>query len=278
MRTRAKRFLGLVYCSGGLLCCPSGNAQSTPNADALVKKMVQTYRAASTLRDEAQATIIDPKLGRYEQRSNIVYQKPNRLYTSSIDPHQGTITTYCDGRLIALFSGKQNIYTRRNAPDSLPKAVALSEKALEDSLRVNITQLLNPVSFLIGNGTVREAVGFKVVGTEMIAGYKTYKVTAAANPAWLQGMMPPRSKVQFSKKEITLWIDARRNLLVKASAQLTWKAFLPADGSFPARTEPGGLSFEETHRSTVVNAPVKDEEFHFAAPSNAKEIFQERRN
>ncbi len=274
----AKRFVRILCCLGVLLCGQMGEAQSPPNGDMIVKKMLQTYRSASTVRDESQATIIDPKLGRYEQRSVTVYQAPNHLYTSTVDPQQGTISTYCDGRLLALYSGKQNIFTRRNAPASLSKTIALSEKAMLDSLRISITQLLNPLSFLAGDGTIREATTFKFMGTESVAGYKTYKVSAQANPALLQGMMPPRSKVQFIKKEITLWIDVRRNLLIKASAQLIFKATFPPEGVSAPRTVQGGLLFEEVHRSTILNAPVKDAEFRFTPPKNAQEIFQERRN
>lgn len=276
--SRAKGSLSTALCLGGLLCLQIGETQSPPNGDALVKKMIATYRAASTIRNESQATIIDPTTGRYEQRAIMVYKKPNKLYFSSVDPQQGTISIYADGRLLAIYGGKQNIFTRRNAPLGFVQTVALAEKATLDALRVSITQLLSPVSFLISNGTIREANSFKVVGTETVIGYKTYKLQAQANPFWLKAMMPPKSKVQFVKKEITLWIDARRSFLVKASAQLVWKTTLPGDGITPARTIPGGLFFEETHRTTVLNASVKDEEFLFVPPKNAKELFQERRN
>lgn len=278
--SRAKGSLSVALCLGGLLCLQIGETQSPPNGDALVKKMIATYRSASTIRDESQANIIDPnpKIGRYEQRSVMTYQKPNKLYLSSIDPQQGTISIYADGRLLTIFGGKQNVYTRRNAPTGFVQTVALAEQATLDALRVSITQMLSPVSFLVGNGTIREANTFKVIGTEMVLGYKTYKLQAQANPLWLQALMPPKSKVQFGKKEITLWIDARRNTLVKASAKLVWKATLPAEGASPSQIIPGGLFFEETHRSTVLNSPVKDTEFRFVAPKNAKELFQERRN
>jgi outer membrane lipoprotein-sorting protein len=36
------------------------------------------------------------------------------------------------------------------------------------------------------------------------------------------------------------------------------------------------ISFVETHRSTVLNSAVKDDEFRFVPPKNAKELFRER--
>ena len=75
----AKGFSIVALCLGGLLCLQSGKTQSPPNANALVKKMIATYRAASTIRNESQATVVDPTIGRYEQRAMIIYQKPNKI-------------------------------------------------------------------------------------------------------------------------------------------------------------------------------------------------------
>lgn len=270
--------------AGILAVCVTGGggqkatAQALPDANALIKKMLQTYRSASSIRDEAQANVTELGKGRYEQRSVLVYQTPNKLHINSVDPNQGTVSVYSDGRLVSIYSGKQNIFTRRNAVPGLAQTLVIAEKAAQDSFRVSLTQLLSPLSFLSGNGTIREALAFRTVGTETVAGYKAYKITAQAHPMLLQAVVPPRSSVQFGKKDITLWIDARRNTLVKASAQLTWKVTLPSDGFTPKRVIPGGLYFEETHRSTILNSAVKDEEFRFNPPQNAKELFQERRH
>lgn len=261
-----------------LLCVPATTlrAGGAQDANALVRRMIAVYRNAQTIQENAEAKVLAPGGGMYIQTSSIKWKRPNLAYLFSQDPQQGTLQVFTDGKLITLYSQKQNIYTRRNAPPDLKGTLDVADKAAQDAFRIPISQVLNPISFLLSTGMPREAKSFRFAGETNLNGKRTFKVVGQAEPAWLQSIVP-QLKIVPVKRDVMLWIDAQSSLLLKAMGTFTWKV-TAVNGTPLPKTTMAGFMFEESHRGTLLNAPISEEDFRFKAPKGARQLFQERTN
>lgn len=253
-------------------------APVAPDANALVRKMVATYQRASTIQETSEARIEKIGEGQYVQTNTLKYKKPNKLMLQSQDPVAGTITAYAKGDTVTLYSGKQNIFTLRTAPPTFAKTVALISKASGDLMGTSLTQVLNPISFLLAKGMPVEAQSFRYANMQTIEGHKTYVILAKASESWMRKQVPSREFVP-DKRDIVLNIDTKTNLLVRAMAILTWRRAVRAAGSKQARYQMIGARFTEIHRGTVLNGTIADSVFDFNAsrPKGATEVYQEHR-
>jgi hypothetical protein len=245
-----------------------------PEADALVRKMVAAYQKADSIQETTEATVIVPGSGTYVQSSNMKWKRPNQAYLYTQDPHQGTVSVHTDGRTITIYSAKQNVFTRRNAPTDLRGTIEAINKAATDAFNVQMNQVLNPISFLLTKQMPREAKAFRYGGLANVNGRRAHKVIGQADPNWIRGMAPAMNIVP-QKREVTLWIDTETNLLLKAAGAFTWKV-TSANGTKLPKPVPGGILFEEVHRNTLLNVAMREEDFRFFPPKGAKQLFQER--
>lgn len=253
---------------------PALPAGSVPDANALVRRMVATYRKAQTIQESTEARMMTPDGSNFIQSGAIKWRRPNQIYIYSQDPQQGTMHVYSDGRLITVYSQRQNIFTNRNAMPDLQGTMRVVTKAAQDAFGVQFHQVLSPISFLMSDGMPREARSFRFAGEASVNGRRAYKVMGQADTAWMRTMVPDATIVPV-KRNVTLWIDTQTFLLLKASGDFSWRITV-ADGMRLERPVTGGVFFEETHFNTRLDAPIEETAFRFKAPRGAKQLFQER--
>lgn len=248
---------------------------ATTDANAIIKRMLRTYQNAQTLQEQAEAKLTLMGGNSYVQSTTLKFKKPGQFTCESTDPMMGTVTIYCTGQTVTIYSGKQNIFTKRTAATDMTKNLKTLERASSDLLGTELQQILNPLSFIAAKGMPREASQFRYGGLQTIRGRKYHLVTAQADSAWIATLVPTM-KITPKQRDIGLWIDAEKNLLVKAVLRITWVATEPGAGGQNAPKTTGGFAFEENHRNTVLNGVFKDTDFQFIPPKDAKEIFQSR--
>jgi outer membrane lipoprotein-sorting protein len=248
--------------------------ESTPDPVALVRTMIATYQSATTIQETSEARVNDG-MAEYIQASSLKFKKPRLMIITSQDPQTGTLSTYVNAKTITIYSGKQNIYTKRTTPETLQATFALINRAAGESLGMQFIQIFNPASFLLAaNGKLREADGFRYVGKQAVDGHNTILIVGRANDALFQ-KLAPEVKLTPEKRDVALWIDAQSNLLVRCRCLLTWLIAIPAQGTTPARSLRRGLVLDEVHRDSRLNAPISDDEFRFTPPKESREVFQQ---
>jgi hypothetical protein len=121
-----------------------------------------------------------------------------------------------------------------------------------------------------------EAQSFRYVNMQTVEGRKTYVVAAQASASWMRAQVPNKSFTP-DRRDIILNIDAKTNLLVRASALLTWRRPIRVVGNSQPQMQLIGWRLIETHRRTELNTPIADSVFDFNAikPKGATEIYQE---
>jgi hypothetical protein len=181
--------------------------------------------------------------------------------------------------MVSIYSGKNNIFTRRSSPADLASVLRLITEASAESLHVRFGQVLSPAGFLEARGALPdEAKAYvfqkrKTAGnTQMVDGRPAYVVGALADPAFVQSLAP-EIRVVPRRREMFLWIDTHTYLLVRAAIALTWLSTRPGEDRRRHPTARGGFAFEEAHRDTRLNAPIDDSVFRFIPPRRALEKF-----
>jgi outer membrane lipoprotein-sorting protein len=263
---------------GLLLSVPRPHAGATPipqDANALVRKMVATYQAAKTFQENSEVKMTVIGSGEYYQTNSIKYKRPDLLALVSSDPKMGTVSAYANGSTVTVFTGKQNVYTKRTAPKNYAQTVALIEKTTAE-LGVPAAQVLNPVTFLLAKGLPREASAFRLAGGDnRIEGHSTQRVIGQATSALMQKLAPGPGLTP-EKRDVILYLDAKTHLLIKCEMLLTWSAKTQIQGKGLQKIH-AGYHYEETHHDAVLNAPIADGAFFFQPPKGATELFQEAR-
>ena len=197
------------------------------------------------------------------------------LYTT--DPLAGTFQAFADGRTISVYSGKENVYTRRNAPyGGLAPTIEAIERVSGEVLGVRSTQLFSPLSFIVAKEMPREAQSYTFEKEETVMGKKVYKVHGKMNVDFMKTILGS-NKVIPVQRDIVLWIDARTNQLVRSASTMSWKIPQAALPNQKPRYTVGGLSYIETYNRLSFNTVIEDKTFHFDPPLGAKQLFQERR-
>ena len=252
-----------------------GNVAS-PDANALVRRMIATYQSAQTFEETSEAKIKASDNPEYIQQTTLRFKRPNLLYLASEDPNIGTYHGYCSGKVITLYTGALNTYTKRNSPAGLRPTLSKLATTGAELMGIPIVQMLSPVGFMIARDTPDECKNFQFVRTETLEGSKVVVVTGPADAAFLHTLKAPPQTV-FDKKQVTLWIDAERNLLRKASFNLQYRIVVSASGNKFTTPVNGGMKFEEVHRNIHLNTPFRDEDFFFVPPKGSAERFQDRK-
>lgn len=246
-------------------------SQVSPDGMEIIKHMVAVYHKANTVQDRAEARFTLLTGEQYIQTNVVKFKQPNRVIITTEDPKGGTFTVYANGKIITVYSGKQNIFTRRNSPADLKGTLDRVSEATVDTVNVPEDQMLSPLSFMNSNSVPREADSYKFVGYDNVSGHKTYKIRAQASLTWVQTLMP-NIKIKTDIREIYLWVDVTSYMLLKSSVTLKVHSI---DQNVQSRTY--GFSFEETHSNTLLNTALRDDEFHFIEPKGAKQLFQNAR-
>ncbi len=256
------------------------NSQKKPSAidaNALVKRMMATYQNATTVQETTEARIVIEGKSEYISTTSMKYKKPNFLIMNSMDNETGTVKTYVNGRLATIYSGKENLFTKRTADTTvatnLTKMLDIISGASADILGAPQHQVLAPIDFIAAKDTLKEAKHFKYVRDEVINGRKTVLLMGEADITWLKetlGDLPTVPPI----KVVLLWIDPVTNLLIKGGLRVSWST----PEAVKKHTKlPQGVAFDEIHRGTTLNAPIKDSEFQFFPPKNAIEKFQDHK-
>jgi hypothetical protein len=120
VRARRRKVRGLVLpVAAALFALPAAGGQKAgQDANALVRKMIATYQAANTISGSSEAKMLISG-AQYIQRTTWKYRKPNKLFMSSVDPVAGTFTLWLNDSIIVIYSGRQNIYTKRTTQPTL---------------------------------------------------------------------------------------------------------------------------------------------------------------
>ena len=252
------------------------NSGYTPNADTLVRKMVLTYQSAQTVQEKSEAKMQDLKGQEFYQTSTVKFRRPNLLYISSTDPKLGTYSVYCNGKTVTMYTGTQNIFTKRDAPINLRKTVQSLFATGMELLNIPVTQMLNPVSFMSADGLPDECKKYRYVREEAVDGRHVFVVSGQADPKWAMALMPVKDAVLI-RRNITLWIDSSRFVLLKASCDIIYSFEAPVKPGQQSRTLTSNLRFTETHRDIALNVPIREETFFFQLPKGAVEKYQERK-
>lgn len=244
------------------------------DADAIVRRMLRAYQTAQSIQEVAEAKVTLFPNPEYIQTTAVKFKRPNLLLQTTQDPHGGTVDVYCNGKTLTVYSGKQNIFTKRTAPGSVPQTLNAMTLASKDLTGSDNTPILSPFSFLRAGKHLDEVKSMRFVREETLDGRRVYVLTGTADNDWLNALLPAKN-LQWQQRDISLWIDAETSLLRKSRCRLIGRVagFRNGKQSYSSF----GLGFEEVHRDTVLNVPLRDEDFIFRQPKNAAEQFKSTR-
>lgn len=276
-----ERYIAFIVLSGYLILQQSiaygeKKAAGGADADAIVRKMVITYQSAQSVQEKSEAKMKTIEGREFFQSSEVKFRRPNLLYIASTDPQLGTYTVYCNGRTVTMYTGTQNIFTKRDSPTNLRQTVQSLHDTGNDLLGTPVTQILSPVSFMSANGMPDECKKFHFVKEDTLDGKRVYVVSGQADVNWALSLFTFK-EMKFLRRDITLWIDASRSLLLKASCDMIYSYETPVKAGQRINTVVSCLRFTETHSNIALNVPIREETFFFQLPRGAVEKFQERK-
>ncbi len=246
----------------------------TVDADAIVRRMLSAYQTAQSIQEVAEAKVTLLPNPEYIQTTAFKFKRPNLMLQTTQDPHGGTVDVYCNGKTLTVYSGKQNIFTKRTAPGSVPQTLNAMTHASKDLTGSENTPILSPFSFLRAGKRLDEVKSLRFVREETLDGHRVYVLTGTADSDWLNALIPSKN-LKWQQRDILLWIDAETSLLRKSKCRLFGQVPVIRNGKQVYSTF--GLGFEEVHRDTLLNVPLRDEVFFFKQPKNAAEQFKSTR-
>ena len=266
-RHRDAARIALVGCV--LTLCPATRGESRVSgldANDQVRKMVATYQNAQSYTERSTAQIYNgSSTYNIVQTSDLKYRAKNQFSVSSDDPSLGTYLATCDGRYVTLYTAKQNAYTKRLVAATMRETVDKLMRASLLLLRTSVAQVLNPISFTIARGMPDECKDFRVVGEETLDNRtRVLVVSGQADGAWLARLANGAKAESFSKREVKLWIDPARHVLLKAQITLEIRGR-------------NVMRIIEKHDNIVLNPPLNEADFVFKPPKGSEEKYQERR-
>lgn len=255
----------------------AGAPPKGPDANALARKMLAVYKKANSVQADYEAQILQARGSEYIQSGTIRYKTPDRVELYTTDPLTGSFHAWADGRSITVYSGKTNVYTKRTAPPGLGPTISGIERTSAEVLGTRSVQIFSPLSFILAKEMPREAQNFTYLRQETIIGHKTYCITGKMNESFVREVMVEIHSAIPIQRDVKLWIDVHTSQLVRSACTITWK--VPAAGG--DRNKPtytvDGIQFQETYNSVILNAPIKDDIFHFTPPQGARQLFQQSR-
>lgn len=269
---RPARISALVVC---VWLVVSVAANAAPDAYKLTRKMVTTYKAMKTFQETSEAKITLLNGRQIYQSNSIKYMAPALFTVVSMDPNAGTMACYSNSRGVTLFSGKQNIYSKRTTPLELKQRMADVERLSADLTGTTFVQTMNAISFMTSGDLPKEVSTLRYAGKNTINGIETYHIAAEVNRGWMQKNAPKGFKPQAG--EIAIYMDARTNLLVRCAIRLIWTMKIPPRKKEPAKVVTTGYLIEETHQGMEVDKPIKETTFDFLPPKGSTEIYREHK-
>ena len=206
------------------------------------------------------------------QATTLKYQIPQNITLVSVDPQIGTVVSQINEKGLLVYSGKQNIYTRRKPEIDLKASLNRLQNASLYSLRIPVTQALSPLSFLAAGAMPVEASKFRLSGEKAVNGRPAYVVKTSANPEWLKSLAKG-VRIEIKSRAITLYIDKQSLLLVRATCAITFLTTLPGEPNSSKARNPVGFAFDEYHKNIVENGAINPAEFNYVLPQGALEKF-----
>ncbi len=274
MRNTPKQLISL-FATAGFLAVSLHQAKAQ-DANAIVKKMVQTYKSFNTYTETSEAKIA--LLGAPSQIQTTVFkfQKPSKFYVQTSDPQSGTLAIYSDSTQVSIYGGRQNIFTKRDYAGNFVSTVRTYEKVAKDMLDMNITQIISPISLMTaGENGLREGKNFRYLGVKDVNRRPAHVIVSPVDLDWLITIVGKQDFIPASS-QVKLWIDKQSNLLVHAVIQFVWKAKVQRPG-VKDKMILQGLVLDEVHRNQVVDKPIDVNVFRFSPPAGSKQIFPESR-
>jgi hypothetical protein len=254
---------------------PSHAGQKHPNkvapgdANSVVKQMLSVYQVASTIQESSSATFTPAVGSPLSQTYFVKYSTPNLISIVAQDPTNGTLSATCDGTLVTVYSAAKLSYMRRPAPTDLVGVLNTVNTMARVLTGANFDQTLNPISFLIARGTLRETKDLRYAGTEVVQGRKAVVLAGTLDEAYLRAVMLDASAphAHIDKRDVSLYIDAATHVLLLAKVRVGWTAAGRGTGGKKPRSQ--GYTFIERHIGTKLSAPLSRSMFVFVPPPGA---------
>lgn len=272
MKASTKSIVALIAAAGVLNAAPA----KAQDANAIVKKMVATYKTFNTYSETSEARIALLGSPAQIQTTAFKFQKPSKFFVQTSDPQTGTLSIYSDSSQVTVFGGRQNIFTKRDYAGTFVNTVKTYEKVAKEMLDMNITQILSPISLMTaGESGMREAKNFRYLGSKDVNGRPAHVVASLVDLTWLATIVGNQDFIP-DKSQVKLWIDKQSNLMVHSVIQFVWKAKIQRPG-VKDKMVLQGMVMDEVHKNQVIDKPIDANAFRFAPPAGSKQIFPETR-
>src|SRR5262245_28137414 len=233
----------------------SASAQTTPDAQAILKKVNETYRDLKSYQFEYK-TVFDSKTERNgltsvthnESLSRITAVRPDRINVEAQDSHS-SVLFIANGQTAWLYSSHLNAYTKRavGAVDLFAPAKSM------DSLYENRARSVNTKLADYARLTT-EPHNLTLLPDETIT------VEGRQTPCYVLSIV---RDVGINKNNTRYWIDRKQYLVLRESTDLTY------------RISPDSVTHSlslVTFMSAAINEPVADSAFSYTPPKGAIEI------
>lgn len=244
-----------------------GRLAPTSDAHEVAKRIVSAFKAVDGMQI---ATSSDQfmQVGRpmaSHQESVTTYRKqPARFSRVTVDQVSGSFKSVADGNNLITYSGLTNTFTRRECRGELAEICR--------TVNGDTPQLLTAATYLMSSETPIGLQDFKLSGKEQVNGKPSVilqanctrdLMTGLARQLGLPAGMTPKSG------RVAIWVDTESYLPIRDRIELIWT------GTPPAAKKPQTFVIGVNEKTTKItpNPQVKDDEFKFAAPANAKEVF-----
>ena len=237
---------------------PAATGSQSADADAVLRRMVEGYRRATTYADEGILRLRYREQGRFvvdETPMTLRVQRPNRLRLRAYN-----VTAVSDGqRLFARLEDKATsdlggqVLVRR-APETLGLADLYGDTVLRDALVNGLGRQPTPLELFCAEQPL-QAVFAPTVRKRLLS------------PGELEGHRCLRVEATTPEGAFVFWVDEDEHLLRKLEYPVA--AMLP---ELAASTAAGEAELVAEFSNARFNAPLDDRSFVFPLPSSAQAV------
>jgi thiol-disulfide isomerase/thioredoxin/outer membrane lipoprotein-sorting protein len=233
----------------------SASAQTTPDAQAILKKVNETYRNLKSYQFEYK-TVSDSKTERegltstthFESMSRITAVRPDRVHVETRDSHS-SVLFIADGQTVWLYSSQLNAYTKRAAGTVDLFAVAKTSDSRYESMARWVNMKLAEYARLTA-----EPRNLTLLPNE------TLTVEGRQTPCYVLSIV---LGVGSNKDNTRYWIDRERYLVLRESTDQTSR--ISTDSVMRSQRLVNFMS-------AAINEPAPDSAFSYTPPKGAIEI------
>src|SRR5262245_24795914 len=233
----------------------SASAQTTPDAQAILRKVNETYRNLKSFQFEYK-TVSESKTEREEltssshtaNRSRIAALRPDRIH-AEVQDASSSVTFVADGQSVWMYSSELNAFTKRAAGTVDLFAVPKSTDARYEAMARWVNSKLAEYARLAAeprNLTLMPNETLAVGGRQIECYVLTYSRGSGSN-----------------KTNTRYWIDRERYLVLREVMDSTYRS---SSGSVTQSTRLVNFT------TATINEPVADAVFSYTPPQNAVEI------